>query len=238
MRRKALIISAPGSDLPGVKQDAENLHGYLLSARGGAWRRDEITVLSDPSKVLVEVHLAMLSLSCDYSFVAFGGHGRYNVSKRTTEIQLSSSEIMDVASLRQGAARHTLMLDTCRVLYQTQLNERMMAKATADSYQFAESNARQIFDDHLSKSFPGIVEIYSCDISETAGEEASGGYYTTSLVEAAKLWASHASNGAALSIKDAHDIASVAVKRKTGNRQNPRAGYPRSQPYFPFAVKG
>ena len=237
MKRRAVIICAAGNDLPGVKADAANLQSFLLSARGGSWTPSEVTILSDPTSSQVDTQIALASLA-DYSFVVFGGHGRYNVAKQTTELQIAQSVYIDVARLRGGAKRHTLILDTCRVLYRTVLNERLITKAAMDSIEFSESNSRQIFDSHLQACPPGIIETYSCNISETAGEEASGGYYTSALLGAAERWGVNAPRSQVLTVKDAHDSAAVAVQRKSGNRQNPRAGYPRSAPYFPFAVKG
>ncbi|HAX19390.1 MAG TPA: hypothetical protein DCY64_03805 [Hydrogenophaga sp.] len=237
MKRQAVIICASGNELPGAKADAANMQTFLLSARGGSWAPHEVTVLSDPSSSLVDAHIALASLA-DYSFVAFGGHGRYNVFQKTTELEIAKNVYIDVNKLRVGAKRHTLIIDTCRVLHKTTLNERLLAKATMDSIQFSENNSRQIFDSQLQDCPPGIIEIYSCDISETAGEEASGGYYTSALLGAAELWGQNAPRSRVLTVKEAHDSATMAVHRKTGNRQNPRVGYPRSQPYFPFAVKG
>ncbi len=237
MKRQAVIICATGNELPGAKADAANMQEFLLSARGGSWAPHEVTILNDPSSSLVDAYINIASRS-DYSFVAFGGHGRYNVSQKTTELQIAQNVYIDVNRLRAGAKRHTLILDTCRVLYKTTLNERLLAKATMDSINFAENNSRQIFDNHLQNCPPGIVEIYSCNISETAGEEASGGYYTSALLGTAEQWGINAPRSRVLTIKEAHDSATLLVQRKTGNRQNPRVGYPRSQPYFPFAVKG
>lgn len=237
MKRQAVIICASGHELPGAKADAANMQTFLLSARGGSWAPHEVTILNDPSSSLVDAYMKIASFA-DYSFVSFGGHGRYNVSQKTTELQITKNVYVGVERLRVGAQRHTLILDTCRVLYKTVLNERLLAKAALESIQFAENNSRQIFDSHLQTCPPGIVEIYSCDISETAGEETSGGYYTSALLGTAEQWGFNASRSRVLTIKEVHDSAAIAVQRKTGNRQNPRVGYPRSQPYFPFAVKG
>ena len=237
MKRQAVIICASEKELPGAKADAVNLQTFLLSARGGLWASQEVTVLNEPSQAQVDAHVELAS-KADYSFIFFAGHGRYNVFKNTTELQIANSAYIDVGRLRTGASRHTLIVDTCRVLYKTILNETLLAKASMESIQFSENNSRNIFDSHLRSCPPGIIEIYSCDISETAGEEASGGYYSSALLGAAEQWGLNAPKSRILTIKEAHDSAALAVRRKSGNRQNPRAGYPRSQPYFPFAVKG
>ena len=130
MIRKALLIGAPGDDLPGVTKDIANLKDFLLSDAGGAWESREIETLIDPSRILVDSKLSALSLS-DYSFVFFAGHGRHHVERNMTQLQ----------------------------------------------------------------------------------------------------------NGQVLSIKQAHELGSIKVKRVSNNRQNPVAVYPRSLLHFPFAVK-
>lgn len=235
MKRSALLICA-GDDLPGAKQDTENLRAFLLSGRGGLWSPSEISILASPTPTQISVHLAS-ARSADYSFVTFSGHGRYNVNRRVTELELRQGVQIDADDLKIGSARHTVIFDTCRVLHRTLLNETRVLKAAA-SAQFSETNSRQLFDRHLQGCMPGIVEIYSCDISETAGEESSGGWYTTALIGAAEQWGANARMSSVLSITEAHDRAAEAVQRKSGSRQNPKSGYPRSQPHFPFAVKG
>lgn len=241
MRRAALLIGSPGNDLPGVKVDIENLSSFLKQPIGGAWFGNEITTLLNPSHL--EVITALQSLKrADYSFVFFGGHGRHSVQKDMTELQLQPNVHIDASVLRVGAAKHTMIIDACRVLYAPTLRKSAMDAAFESmSMNFSESTARQVFDEHVSRCPGGLMELYSCDRNETAGETASdGGRYTSALTGVASAWKKRRDSAgrAVLSIKDAHDQAAEAVLALSGGRQHPKASYPRSQPYFPFAVRG
>ena len=56
MIRKALLIGAPGKDLPGVTKDIANFKDFLLSGAGGAWESKEIDTLMDPSRISGAIH--------------------------------------------------------------------------------------------------------------------------------------------------------------------------------------
>lgn len=239
MRRAALLIGAPGTDLPGVNTDIENMSAFLKRSIGGAWRSSEIKVLKNPSRAEVDSSVAALK-TVDYSFVFFAGHGRYSVQRNTTELQLQPNIHLEINALKIGALKHTVVADTCRVLHGAVLKKAMEAVAL-DSSNFSESNARQIFDAHLALCPIGLVELYSCNLNETAGESASdGGRYTSSLIAAAGDWKRQVTRTAqhVYSIKNAHDDAAKKVVLLSGGRQNPQSNYPRSSPYFPFAVSG
>lgn len=237
MSRAALLIGAPGTDLPGVTLDIKNLSSFLKLPVGGAWAASEINVLTNPSRAEFDISLSALKRA-DYSFAFFAGHGRYSVQRHTTELQLQPGVHLDIATLRAGAPKHTVIADTCRVLHSVVLKKAMEA-FTADARYFSESNARQIFDRHLAQCPTGLVELNSCSINETAGEDSSdGGLYTSSLLMIARNWAQRTKGSGqhVYSIKEAHDEATKLVIHRSAGRQNPKSMYPRSSPYFPFAV--
>jgi hypothetical protein len=238
MIRKALLIGALGKDLPGVTKDIANFKDFLLSDAGGAWASREIETLIDPSRILVNSKLSTLSLS-DYSFVFFAGHGRHHVERNMTQLQLQTNVHIEVSDLiRAGASKHSVVVDACRVLHSQMAMDSLTERMTKAASQFSISNSRELFDSHLKKCSPGVVELYACDLTETAGEDSAlGGLYTSSLIGAGKDWFARSPSGQVLSIKQAHEFGSIKVKRVSNNRQNPVAAYPRSLLHFPFAVK-
>lgn len=238
MIRKALLIGAPGDDLPGVTKDIANLKDFLLSDAGGAWTNGEVDTVINPTRILVDLKLSTLCLA-DYSFVFFAGHGRHHIERNMTQLQLQTNVHIEVSDIiRAGASKHSVVVDACRVLHSQMAMDSLTEHMTKAASQVSISNSRQLFDSHLKKCDPGVVELYACDLKETAGEDSTqGGLYTSSLIGASKDWCARSQNGQVLSIKQAHELGSIKVKRVSNNRQNPAAVYPRSLLHFPFAVK-
>lgn len=241
MNRRALIIGNTGVDLPGVELDLVNYRSFLLSPLGGSWEPPEVTTLRNPSRIDVSQRLKGLA-SADYSMVVFAGHGDHSAASGSTRVQLSPGVMMDLAELKVGATKHTVIADCCRVLLKEALREEVLAKALKREAQLNRSLSRRLYDDHLGKCASGLVVLYACDVNETAGESSSeGGYYSTSLLSGAKAWAdasgvvSGQSYGI-LSVVDAHDEAARRVRAQSGTRQKPVRECPRTALHFPFAV--
>lgn len=237
MKRKALIIGAPDSSIPGVNADMENYKGFLLGPTGGLWRPDEITILKNPSAVTVRAALGALK-AADYSFAVFAGHGAYSLNRRTTFVNINSNETMDVDDFKVGAAKHTLIIDACRNhVVEPIVEQRAMLKAAMDSYTSVD-RARQIFDDHVAKCAPGFAGLYSCADNESAGDTSKGGLFSHTLLTVAWDWSENrAASASVLQIDQAIDAATPLVAARSGRKQNPDYYFTRSSPRFPFAVR-
>lgn len=245
--RKALIIGSPDETIPGVNVDVENLKNYLKSAIGGFWYEHEITVLESPLRSVVKNEISTLRFK-DYSFVLFAGHGYHSVERKRTMLHINKLEEMDSLDLRIGASKHSLILDCCR----KPQSERRIAKAYMESYSMDSSlgqkpnpiECRKYFDGAISACEDGLVVMNACAINETAGEdELNGGYYTSSLIDAASEWVKGTlsqidlnTQYATFSTKDCHEAAAVQVNQLSGGRQNPNFESPRTERKFPFAV--
>lgn len=121
MKRKMLIIANPGeldaeNYCEGVNQDVTRYHRFFTSIQGGAWKPDEIKTLIRPEPREVDLALSELK-SADYSMVIFCGHG-YSRKNGTTMVELYKDCDYDSNNFKQGAARHTVILDCCRVVYE------------------------------------------------------------------------------------------------------------------------
>lgn len=241
MKRQALIIGAPDADIPGVYVDVENYKDFLLSLLGGYWHKSEITVLINPSKPSVQENINILK-EADYAMVIFAGHGHQPKRGGPILISLSPNVEIDSSILKYGATKQTLILDCCRVLAE----EQIMLKASLESVSHITSlnsnECRKYYDKRISECSNGLVVMYGCDVDETCSESKNeGGHYSSELIQAARYWhetefVDTQNNYDILSVRKAHELAEVKVKSRSGGRQNPVIEYPRTSPYFPFAV--
>lgn len=246
--RKALLIGAPDAKIPGVRIDIENLKNFLISPNGGLWYEDEITILFWPSIPNLVKEIEKLK-DHDYSFIFFAGHGYHSIEKDSTIVNIDPHQKIqiDSAYLRNGALKHTLILDCCRKL---ESDSNLIKSLEANTLNFSESKSltpwkcRLYFDNVISKCDTGLVVMNSCAINQTAGESASeGGYYTSSLINSANSWTKiklqniNLSNSHdILSTQDCHNIAAVNVAQLSGERQNPSIEILKPRNKFPFAV--
>jgi Caspase domain len=150
MNRKALLIGNPGTVghedyLPGVVRDLENYKAFLESPLGGAWRPDEIKTLKAPTKDETTNQISSLK-GADYSFIVFSGHGRHSKSLDTTIVKLRSGVELSSAALREGAAKHTLILDCCRVITKEIIADSLTAMAKRAGPALHIDACRQYFD--------------------------------------------------------------------------------------------
>lgn len=244
--RKALIIGSPDKHIPGVNIDIKNINSFLLSAIGGAWKDSEIINLTNPTIEEVRNKISLLKLS-DYSFVFFAGHGYYSMRKDSTILNINATQELDSIELRQGAPKHTLILDCCRKLVDDRILKEAMESLAFDRANIQKVNSsecRKYFDEVISKCDPGLVVMNSCDLNEYAEESASrGGYYSSSLIKSAEYWANDkllsinlSKNYSKYSTQECHNDASIRVKKLSANRQNPVFEGPRSENKFPFAI--
>lgn len=188
MGRKAVLIEAsavPGQDpLPGAARDVDTLKSWLMSNPGGAWEEDEIEILRNPTVNLVRAHM-VFARSTDYAFISFSGHGCHpnEGDFDDTEVALYDG-CLRVYELNCGAARCGVVIDACRYVG---------PESFVESYQRAVGGVklardrtweahRQMFDSAVAAADKGVVYLFSCDITEFAGESPlTGGYFTRYL---------------------------------------------------------
>lgn len=240
MTRQAILIEAsevPGHDkLVGAARDVENWRTYLYSNAGGAWEYGELTVLRTPSRRDVQTHI-LAARSKSYVFVAYSGHGRhpYGANSETDTEVLLRDGFLPSREFNSGSDRTTIVVDACRNITVRALKDRAIfesAKFAADSLRLAH---RKAFDEAVARSDKGPIYMYSCSVGESAWEEDSGGEYTSCLIQTGSKWHRSAGSDEALSTSSTHDVAAVAVTRKT-SQQHPRYLGGRRLAHFPFAV--
>jgi hypothetical protein len=242
VKRKSLLIANPGKDgsdeyCKGVFSDVENFKNFLLSPIGGLWKHDEIDTMIKPLKSKLLESIALLR-DVDYALVVFSGHGSHSSQLDETILKLNDSENMSSKKLREGAAKQTLILDCCRVIYDISLPE--LSKYIFDKTfnQVDSANCRLYYDKRIEECPKALTVLYSCDINETAGETSRGGYFTYNFINSSRNWASKEAKGInpILSVVQAFELASKAVNEVSIGRQNPQLEKPRLEKHFPICV--
>ena len=244
MTRKTLIIANPGTTgnyLPGVLIDVMNYTRFLQSAIGGYWYANEIEALTNPDRASLTMSLTKLK-NVDFSIVIFTGHGYFSEAKNDTILELKSDVEIEASRLLTGTGKQLLILDCCRKEEQTAILSKSFQKF-AESYQYVNPAAcRAIYDRLISNSVGPDTITFACSIGEYSRDDAQrGGLYSYNLIGEAEKWANRSganpyTNYSALSIVEAHDLATAEVVRLSGRRQNPDILKARTSPYFPFAV--
>ena len=242
MIRRMLIIANPGEDgaenyCEGVNQDVTHYKKFFISNLGGAWEPTEIKTLMCPIPSQVDSALKELKRA-DYSMVVYCGHG-YSRKSGETMVELRTNCDYDSSKFNQGAHKHTVILDCCRVTYEPTYEsaQRRYAKDSIEQHSMARNQARARFDSVIQSCPSGLVVLYACSIGETAGDdEIKGGVYSHALRSAAISWSEVNSGSRAASVVQIHNTAAQTVRQETGGHQNPQIVKPRSSPYFPFCV--
>jgi len=161
-------------------------------------------------------------------------------------LRLSESGVFRLNSLdlRTSSKKRTILLDCCRKVVPRELLEKAELKA---AYAFAEPElsrqaCRRVFDEQILRCSNGIVVGYGCSPDQVdAGHPTKGGYYSSSLIDAAFSWFEGKKTGWRI-VPDQRSIVSIQadaipkITRLSGGTQAPMMEKPRTEPYFPFAV--
>ncbi len=179
--RKAVLICSPGSGknrLPGVAQDLSNMYNYLLSPRGGAWYKSEIHVLDNPSAWQA---WQATQVATDYSFVYFSGHGFMDVWGNN-QLCLYDGDVTDT-ELLNTSVRQLVLIDACRV-YMPSISG-IPEEVEKWLYASGLSEARNLFNDYILSSPPGITIVHATAAGETAQDTPEGAIFTNALLNKA-----------------------------------------------------
>jgi hypothetical protein len=241
VKRFALLIEAsevPGeTKLPGAKADVEGYHSWLYSLSGGDWRDDEIVCLHTP-RVSEVKHALAVAGKVDYAFMAFSGHGYHAKELDLTKVCLRGGRL-SVRDMIPDTNRATVVIDACRNVmpeiftesFELSLNQRMkFAKA------IVRRNYRKDFEMQVAAAEKGYTFLYSCDLDESAGESARGGYFSRFLLEAGAEFAVHNSDGSKWYPMDSAFSAAAAATTARNRTQRPQFEPGRRRQHFPFGV--
>lgn len=238
MKRAALIISASTKELPGAAADAEAWSAILAAPFGGAWRSDELSILSDPRPDILRQRVAKLAAN-DYALVCFSGHGfatRDHSSIRGIDnyVCIGDAELK-LEELRPRVKRSLVIADACRGFHVLAEDIRKRAAiAPLDP-----SAARLAYDRAIETSETGDCTIFGCGADEAAGESKLGGYFTRALQRTLRDWAERNPYRVSLETLGADDAfaAAKAAIERDGIRQRPEYQAGRRLRHFPMAVR-
>ena len=243
MNRQALLVESsviPGQpDLQGARADVRNLSSFLQSNMGGAWELSEITILHNPSRDILMQNIQRLS-GKEYLFFSFSGHGCHPASGYSddTMICLNQDEDVPVRQLYPNVQRCAMLIDACRqIVAPALIREVSRRHFTDESKTLRRKLHRAAFDEAVLQAESGVIRLYSCKVSESADEDASGGFYTTNLIECACDWYESATYlHPCFSLWDVHQCAARMTISQAPS-QHPEYLCGRRNVHFPFAVR-
>lgn len=233
IKRHALVIECSAiaglGKISGAQKDAVAWQKFLLSNRGGAWRNDELTILSNPTPQEVRSKIALMTNG--YSFVTFSGHGHVTEPSRKTMVCLQGGDISE-SELTPSSPRVTVILDSCREQTYS-FAEEVMESLAMHKTASAASQYRNLFDTALERSSEGVCQLYGCSFKQSAHEDPGiGGYFTQSLIQAGKSW----TGSGVFSLLNASEVAEKVLRQKRP-QQTPECNLGRRINHFPFAVQ-
>lgn len=179
--RKAILIGCPGHNgnfLPGVKRDLENMSRFLQSNKGGAWMRNEIIILQNPSRY--EALSLVQHTIADYVFVYFSGHG-FSALNNSRMVVLRDHAISD-CDLLNDSPRQLVIIDACRNYSAPGLSGVPEFDEQVDHF---ESAAYQVFSESIACSPEGKLIVHATQPGKYSYDSPSGGYFTQALLHIA-----------------------------------------------------
>lgn len=240
MKRSALIVLNPGSGdnyCQGVEVDGKKYREFLTSPLGGAWTNDEITTLSTPDELTLQIEL-LKAKEAGYFFFVFAGHGCHSDDHNDTLIDLGK-KLFPLRRIRNTASRETIILDCCRERTSGVVLDSFMAKAAVLRSDLNALACRRAFDAHTLKCSETTVVMQACSIGQTAGDTPEGGRYSRALLKSAKSWGQGKPSPYQIteifSVAQVHAAAEQALLEQKV-KQKPTIEKPRSPLTFPFAV--
>jgi len=238
MIRRALVIAcdntASGS-LKGPQKDYKNLCAFLTSRLGGLWRSGEIDYLLNPTIDMIRDSIG--KMAADYTFVVFSGHGGTNRQDGRQYVELADGDLF-IGDLITSANRQTLLIDSCRSLYNPNpnvrevLTESFCIKATL----YTDAQVRSYYDNLIMSCESGITVLNSADENEASVDSEQGGAYICSLLKNAGVWNSKTAPIDVLRLDEVHNFACASIKHDFMTNQHPQLRPEKRHWYYPFAL--
>ena len=238
--RQAILIGAPSvkPELPGVTVDIKDINRFLLSDKGGAWRADEIVILTDPSAAAVYKQIESARYK-DYVFITCSGHGEHRVGKGLDEtvMYVKENETISINNLNPKNKRHLVIVDVCRKIVKIQKMDEIRAAMNAfmDSASKSFIDYRKIFDNEVMANTEGRIVAYSCDLNQSAGDDGKGGVFTQELLASPRYFSPKNGNYGIVNINQAFERAKKMTYEKNAP-QSPVFNAGRRMDFYPFAI--
>lgn len=224
--------------------DVNNYLSFFKSANGGAWDDTEIvpkhfdwTVLGLSS----EIYSRRMD-GLDYVLIVFAGHG-YAIRGGTPYFELSENEDVSLETIRSWFPAQKVMMiaDSCQCYINLLAEGGRLQDRTFSQHH--DSNQRELFRKAYNKqiedvSYHAFTFVSSVSSGEAANDTSLGGLYSKSLLDISQsiIRQSQLSFNKVYDIKQIHNLASEAVSKKTGGKQNPYIHTTSVTVYPPFIV--
>jgi hypothetical protein len=224
--RKALLISAPlgGRGVPGVNADLEATRNFLLSPRGGAWNKDEITLLENPT--LEALTDAIHNSVADYNITFFSGGGFADGSGNRFLILNGGDFFMDT-ELLNDSPKQLVLVDACREVFTEEIFH-----FTGRPNEF--EKARMMYDKWIERCEPGQLIIHSTEQNTNTGKN-TGGVFTQKLLQVASSVPAVENK---FNLKSIYAAGSETpdLMREEGCEFSPAISYEKGNVKLPFAM--
>ena len=242
MKRYAILIQAPLSgrdELSGVSADIWGWKNFLMSLSGGAWNKDEIVILTNPSKAILDSALILAKYS-DFSLVAFSGHGfakKNALGFLETFVYINDSKDNSVVSefdLNPGTPRCIVSLDCCRKVVTPKLTESVMADFSETVSESVRSKYRAEYERQILMCEKGCTRLYSASLDESASDQPS---FTQIMMNYAQKWSAD-NPRKSMNVRDIMQITAGLMIANGLKKQTPVYNGGRRLNHFPFIVGG
>lgn len=234
--RRAILISCPGEEdnyLRGAVVDPHNMENFLCSPRGGAWYKNEITTLNNPTEA--ELIKILNSNTQEYQLVYFSGHGYSQGDKRF--ICLKDTDITDTSLLIPACERLMVIIDACREFTPAAISGIPKTIEIYDSFEGI-SKARKCFDFYINNSDPGQKIVHATNAGSLAFDDnyQDGGAFTLALLNTALEINQGKESFQPLYIEDL--LPHVCNRlRANGNSQNPELAFQLGNLTVPLGIE-
>lgn len=210
MKRQSLLIC--NNDASGAQHDIDKWRIFLQSTNGGCWHLCEIESMVNPSLEEVEEQIRRIRYdNYDFVIVVYAGHGEW---ERSTNIELNpQGETISEEAFNNLATRQINCFDCCRgtgpsVEMVDEARERMFSASQR-------STIREIYDNRMMYAYPQQINLYACQVGESAYGDDGGGYYTNNLLR----YATDFLPGSDFqTINRAHNIAALLTTAETSRK--------------------
>ncbi len=240
MKRHALLIGYSGggssgeSYLSGVSLDLENYQNFLMSTKGGAWHKNEITILQNTSKrKLVQTLDQIKNELNDITLVIFSGHGDFeNKVYYCRDFLINSSgETILEKDLYGLSSKEILICDCCaNYQYRRAVVANEAKDINLDEAFDKKKCAREKYEKIINECPKQKLRFYAARAGYSAQDTEDGGLYSVNLLKVLKE--AHQN----INIVDAHDKAAEMVIQESSGEQCPSKRVDRVINYLPGAI--
>lgn len=243
MKRIAVLIGSPLSEsdpnhLSGVEYDIKNYYNFLLSSTGGAWTKDEIIYLENPTSY----QLQKVKKECqiyDYAFVYYSGHGFYARNIDDQFLNINKKEKVSVKAFLNFTPKQITIFDACRVFADWSY---FLGKIDTPTLIYDYNNplkAKEFYSDRIKQIDKGQVVLFSTKKGDYSYEDKNnGGFFSSSILLVASKFAQDKKNSKILTINEAFEYSKEVIHNKYSILQTPEIIKSNSNALlFPFAVQ-